>query len=176
MSTKIHSYSCGTQILQALIGAVVCSTEIKINMWSSRQPQVANILFSGDGHYKNQRHHQHGRSYSANTFYPSTVLLLKLVAVLGIVAIPSLAAEPQAGKTKPLANLDKVLENLRIRNGVPGMSVAIIRRGKLIYAKDFGKRNEHDPFTAETVIPIASLTKVFAAATIEQLVADGKMD
>ncbi|KAF9106464.1 hypothetical protein BGX29_009399 [Mortierella sp. GBA35] len=76
----------------------------------------------------------------------------------------------------PLAHLYEILEKTRVENGLQGMSLAVLHRGELIFADGFGKRNEHDPFTAETLMPIASLTKAFTAAAIGELVAEGKMD
>ncbi|KAK3804555.1 MAG: beta-lactamase/transpeptidase-like protein [Linnemannia elongata] len=56
------------------------------------------------------------------------------------------------------------------------MSVAVLHKGKLIFAEGFGKRNKHDPVTAETLMPIGSMTKAMTAATIGELVAEGKLD
>ncbi|KAF9344706.1 hypothetical protein BGX26_004016 [Mortierella sp. AD094] len=79
-------------------------------------------------------------------------------------------------KTDPLVNLRQVLEETRIKSGIPGMSVAVLHKGKLIFAEGFGKRNEHDPFTVETLSEIASVTKAFTAAAIGELVGEGKVD
>ncbi|KAF9352064.1 hypothetical protein BGX26_010043 [Mortierella sp. AD094] len=56
------------------------------------------------------------------------------------------------------------------------MSVAILHKGKLVFAEGFGKRNDYDPFTPETLMPIASLTKAFTAAAVGELVGEGKVD
>ncbi|KAG0367242.1 hypothetical protein BGZ54_004169 [Gamsiella multidivaricata] len=56
------------------------------------------------------------------------------------------------------------------------MSVAIIYKGELIFAEGFGKRNERDPFTVETLSQLGSITKSFTAAAVGELVAEGKMD
>ncbi|KAF9380431.1 hypothetical protein CPC16_010322, partial [Podila verticillata] len=77
---------------------------------------------------------------------------------------------------KILAQLKADLEMARNRTGVPGMSVAVMHKGKLIFAEGFGKRNQKDPFTPETRSMIGSLTKAFTATTIGELVAEGKMD
>ncbi|KAF9168157.1 hypothetical protein DFQ26_001050 [Actinomortierella ambigua] len=60
--------------------------------------------------------------------------------------------------------------------GVQGLAIAIVHKGETIYAQAFGKRNEKDPFTLETVGNIASLTKAFTAAACGELVAEGKAD
>ncbi|KAF9344127.1 hypothetical protein BGX26_004756 [Mortierella sp. AD094] len=76
----------------------------------------------------------------------------------------------------PLSGLYQALEASRIQSGIPGMSVAVIHKGRLIFAEGFGKRNDSDPFTVETRMPIASLTKAFTAATVGELVGEGKVD
>ncbi|KAF9990704.1 hypothetical protein BGZ75_000090 [Mortierella antarctica] len=75
-----------------------------------------------------------------------------------------------------LAGLSKVLEDARVRCGIPGMSVAVLYKGELIYDAGFGKRNESEPFTPQTLTSIASVTKAFTATAIGELVAEGKMD
>ncbi|OAQ30767.1 beta-lactamase/transpeptidase-like protein [Linnemannia elongata AG-77] len=75
-----------------------------------------------------------------------------------------------------LANLPEVLEKARVEGGIKGMSVAIMHKGELVFAEGFGKRNQIDPFTKETVSHLASVTKAFTATAIGELVAEGKMD
>ncbi|KAF9199702.1 hypothetical protein BGZ49_010139 [Haplosporangium sp. Z 27] len=75
-----------------------------------------------------------------------------------------------------LENLREFLEEARIQTGIPGMSVAVLHKGELIFAEGFGKRNEHEPFTAETLTQIASVTKAFTAAAVGELVGEGKLD
>lgn len=48
-----------------------------------------------------------------------------------------------------LAKLKIDLEPARNRAGIPGMSVAVIHKGKLVFAEGYGKRNQKDPFTPE---------------------------
>ncbi|KAF9960822.1 hypothetical protein BGZ72_005828 [Mortierella alpina] len=78
---------------------------------------------------------------------------------------------------KPLADLHNVIEKCRVECGIPGMSVAVLHKGELIFAEGFGKRNEQgDPFEPMTLCPIGSQTKSFTAAAIGEMVAEGKMD
>ncbi|KAF9990698.1 hypothetical protein BGZ75_000084 [Mortierella antarctica] len=74
------------------------------------------------------------------------------------------------------SQLHDVLEKARAECGIVGMSVAVLYKGDLVFAEGFGKRNLQDPFTAETLAPIASLTKAFTAAAIGELVAEGLLD
>ncbi|KAF9973902.1 hypothetical protein BGZ73_002830 [Actinomortierella ambigua] len=66
------------------------------------------------------------------------------------------------------------IEKARINLGLQGMSVAVVHKNKIIYAQGFGKRNDIDPFTPETLTHIASTTKAFTAAAVGELVADKK--
>lgn len=52
-------------------------------------------------------------------------------------------------KQEFLDNLPAILEKARADGGIPGMSVAILHKGELVFAQGFGKRNRSDPFTAE---------------------------
>lgn len=54
-----------------------------------------------------------------------------------------------AGSQTFLDNLPAVLEKARTDGGIPGMSVAILHKGQLVFAQGFGKRNRKDPFTTE---------------------------
>ncbi|KAG0029358.1 hypothetical protein BGZ81_003876 [Podila clonocystis] len=78
---------------------------------------------------------------------------------------------------KIFAKLKSDIETARNRTGIPGMSVAVMHKGKLVFAEGFGKRNQNsDPFTPETRSLLASVTKAFTATAIGELVAEGKMD
>ncbi|KAF8932579.1 hypothetical protein BGZ58_006915, partial [Dissophora ornata] len=43
----------------------------------------------------------------------------------------------------------ETIELARNQTGIPGMSVAVLHKGKLIFAEGLGKRNKNDPVTAE---------------------------
>src|SRR5262245_37809463 len=50
---------------------------------------------------------------------------------------------------------------------VPGIAIAIVSDGKIIYAKGFGQRDaKQNPVTPNTLFDIASLTKSFTAALL----------
>ncbi|KAK3840528.1 MAG: beta-lactamase/transpeptidase-like protein [Linnemannia elongata] len=68
------------------------------------------------------------------------------------------------------------IKTIMQRCGIPGMSIAVLHKNQLIFAEAFGKRNRTDPYTIETLQPIATLTKTFTAAAIGELVAEGKVD
>ncbi|CAO3566625.1 unnamed protein product [Mortierella alpina] len=75
------------------------------------------------------------------------------------------------------ASWHSVIEKARLECGIPGMSVAVLHKGELLFAEGFGKRNEQgDPFDASTVCPIGSVTKSFTATAIGEMVAEGQLD
>ncbi|KAF9567046.1 hypothetical protein EC968_003515 [Mortierella alpina] len=88
----------------------------------------------------------------------------------------TVAHESSASTKEFFETLPAILERARNECGIPGMSVAIMYKGELAFAQGFGKRNRVDPFTKETVSPIASVTKAFTATAIGELVAEGKVD
>ncbi|KAF9110887.1 hypothetical protein BGX27_005755 [Mortierella sp. AM989] len=104
---------------------------------------------------------------------------MKLIAISFFI-LQSLSAIQGAqsvfSQNDPLSDLSRILEEARAQSGITGMSVAVLHKGKLIFAEGFGKRNDYDPFMVETLMPIASLTKAFTAAAIGELVAEGMVD
>ncbi|KAG0325766.1 hypothetical protein BG000_001687 [Podila horticola] len=66
------------------------------------------------------------------------------------------------------------IEKARANLGIQGMSVAVVHKSRIIYSQGFGKRNDTDPFTPETVANIASMTKAFTAAAVGELIAENK--
>jgi len=61
---------------------------------------------------------------------------------------------------------------------VPGLSIALVKDGRVVYAKGFGARNRevNAPATPQTLYGIGSCTKSFTALAIMQLVEQGKLD
>ncbi len=60
----------------------------------------------------------------------------------------------------------------------PGISVAIVKDGKVVLAKGYGARNRttQAPMTENTLVGIASNTKAFTSAALAMLVDDGKLN
>lgn len=73
--------------------------------------------------------------------------------------------------------IESLLENLRQKEHIPGLSIAILREQTVVLAEGYGWANlEHDvPATADTVYEIASITKLFTATAVMQLVEDGRI-
>ncbi len=75
---------------------------------------------------------------------------------------------------------DKVDDYLKAemqKRHVPGLSLAVVKNGKIVKMTGFGQANleSNAPVTEDTVFEIASLTKPFTATAIMILVEDGKI-
>jgi D-alanyl-D-alanine carboxypeptidase len=81
----------------------------------------------------------------------------------------------------PLAvHADKVDDYIKVqmqRKHIPGLSLAVVKDGRLLKAKGYGLANveTNTPATAETVYKIASISKQFLATGIMLLMQDGKL-
>ncbi|MFN8346019.1 MAG: serine hydrolase [Spirosomataceae bacterium] len=78
----------------------------------------------------------------------------------------------------PISELDGFVNQMLVEWRVPGASVAIVKDGKLLYAKGYGLKDVKNnlPVTERTLFPIASCTKSFTAATLAILADEGKLD
>ncbi len=72
---------------------------------------------------------------------------------------------------------DKYITAEMLKQHIPGLSLAVVRGGKIIKAKGYGRANVelNVAATPETVYRIGSLSKQFIAAGIMLLVQEGKI-
>ncbi|MCB0685063.1 MAG: serine hydrolase [Saprospiraceae bacterium] len=70
--------------------------------------------------------------------------------------------------------VNRVLEDWK----APGISIAVVEKGKVIYTGGFGFRNVEEklPVTQHTLFAIGSCTKAFTASMIGMLEKEGKLD
>jgi CubicO group peptidase (beta-lactamase class C family) len=61
---------------------------------------------------------------------------------------------------------------------LPGLSIAVVEKGKTIYAEGFGSRDRENnlPATPDTLYGIGSITKSFVASAILQLIEHGELE
>lgn len=73
--------------------------------------------------------------------------------------------------------IDQYIEIQMRRQKIPGLSIAVVRDGKVIKARGYGLANleTNTPATEKTVYKIASVSKQFIAAGIMLLVREGKI-
>jgi len=81
----------------------------------------------------------------------------------------------QVGKTLP-----EIIDQLFSpwdRTGTPGVAIAVVRDGKVLYTNGYGEANleYHIPITPSTVFHMASVSKQFTAYSIAVLAEEGKL-
>jgi CubicO group peptidase (beta-lactamase class C family) len=93
-------------------------------------------------------------------------LLLPLVFLCGTMAT---SAQPD--------KIDDYLKAETAKGRIPGLSVAVLRNGKLLTARSYGLANVEFsvPVTGDTVHQLASATKIFTGTAIMMLVEEGKL-
>jgi CubicO group peptidase (beta-lactamase class C family) len=74
--------------------------------------------------------------------------------------------------------IDALVQEAQKAFEVPGVAVAIVRDGEVLYLKGFGVKElgKKDPVTPDTVFPLASCTKAFTTTAMAILVDEGKMN
>ncbi|WP_299813609.1 serine hydrolase [uncultured Roseibium sp.] len=84
--------------------------------------------------------------------------------------------EVQAGQVeKAIGALDKIVEDIKARSGVPGIAVAVVHQGETVYTKGFGDRGGegNQTINADTVFQVASLSKSVGATVVARQVSRG---
>lgn len=97
--------------------------------------------------------------------------------VLALTAVLSLASPASARQSLP-PDLDEWIGRVMERFEVPGLSVAVVKDGRVLLARGYGVRAFGDPapVDAHTLFGIASNTKVFTATALGILVEEGKLE
>lgn len=93
-------------------------------------------------------------------------------------AAPAPAIRTLDGRSLTPAAIDAAVEAQLARHQVTGLDVALIRGGRVVYARSFGYRDSSRklPLQPDTVIYGASLTKATFAYYVVQLMAQGRLD
>lgn len=90
----------------------------------------------------------------------------------------TLVANAQETRAKSLEDLEPRWTRAMRQLRVPGMAVAVVRGGRVLYRQCFGIRDlgENKPVTPDTAFYIASCTKSFVATAIAMLAEQKKLD
>lgn len=92
-------------------------------------------------------------------------------------SVDALGPLPPAQIQKAVSQIDSMAADLMQRSGVPGMSVAVVKDGRLLYAKGFGVRAAGSPLQVDgdTVFQLASVSKPIGASVVAQQVGAGRI-
>ncbi|MBT2766418.1 serine hydrolase [Stenotrophomonas sp. ISL-67] len=90
-----------------------------------------------------------------------------------------LACAPLASAAVPteLQQLDATVERVRSQFDIPGIAVAVVKDGQIVYERGYGVRElgKPAPVEADTLFAIASNTKAFTATSLNLLAEQGKL-
>lgn len=109
-------------------------------------------------------------------WWHTTVLLAVLILCFAS------GARAQTSSSKPalstVEGLEQFVPEQLERWKVPGMAIAVVQNGQVIYSRGFGLRDVKRklPVTTKTVFPIGSISKSFTALSMGMLNDEGKLD
>ncbi|MFM1928859.1 MAG: hypothetical protein RL387_187 [Bacteroidota bacterium] len=94
--------------------------------------------------------------------------IISLFILITFYSIPSFAQ---------ISKIETAIQQIFQEEKVAGLSVAVVKKNKIIYTHSFGKKNLEtgEPLTNENIFRIASISKSFSATSIMQLVEAGKI-
>ena len=92
-------------------------------------------------------------------------------------ATPCLAQQLSREDRAAALKIDRVVNQQMLANKIPGVSLAVLRKGKIILLKSYGLANvEHRvPVKPDTVFQSGSMGKQFTAAAVMLLVQENKL-
>ncbi|MEO6894527.1 MAG: serine hydrolase domain-containing protein [Ginsengibacter sp.] len=84
---------------------------------------------------------------------------------------------PPPPQQKDISSVDQKATDWMTKNKMPGLSLAVSKDGKLVYAKGYGEANTdtHEKVTTESQFRIASVSKLLTSVAIMKLVENGKV-
>ncbi len=104
--------------------------------------------------------------------------MLKHLVAGGIASLIALPLGAQSnGHRDQLKDLDAYFAKAAKDWNVPGLAIAIVHKGQLVFAKAYGVRDvsTKEPVDTQTIFAIASTTKALTAAALGMLVDEGKI-
>lgn len=81
-------------------------------------------------------------------------------------------------QTLPFPEIENYIEKGMVQWKIPGLSLAIVKEGKLVYAKGFGVKEwgKEEAIDENTIFAVGSNTKAFVATAAGMLQNEGKLD
>jgi len=98
--------------------------------------------------------------------------------VVAVVAAGLFSTHARAGDAPALDGLDGFVERTMAEWKVPGLSLAVVKDGRVIHARGYGHRDleRRLPVTPRTLFAIGSISKSFTATGLSILADEGKLD
>ena len=114
---------------------------------------------------------------------PCQSVFIIILTGLFMMGWPAFAQSPDPLKVSVnpqtlIADLEKTIPGLMKAADIPGLSIAVIRDGKLLWARGFGVKSTktNEPVGVDTIFEAASLTKPFFAYVAMKMVESGEIN
>ncbi len=78
-------------------------------------------------------------------------------------------------RSSDLDHIDQTVKARMNEKGIQGLSLAIARRGKLVFAKGYGKADDTQPMHTDNRFRIASVSKPITSVAIMKLIEEGRL-
>jgi len=100
------------------------------------------------------------------------------ILIVAALTLPCLAQKPADSNSALVSQLTAAIPDLMERGAVPGLSLALIENGRIVWSSGFGVRNvtTKEPVDEHTIFEAASLTKPVVAYAALRLADQGKLD
>lgn len=102
--------------------------------------------------------------------------IILLAIVLLLTPLTTVAAAPTAGDVIDFAALDASIEAQMRKHGLPGVALAVVEDGEIVYLHGYGTAGRGQAMTPQTQMLIGSQSKSFTALAIAQLAEQGQID
>lgn len=103
--------------------------------------------------------------------------LLAIYLTLSLLSSPSVAQQLSKQDRAAAIKIDRIVNDQMSANKIPGVSLAVLRKGKIVLLKSYGLANvEHQvPVKPETIFQSGSIGKQFTAAAVMILAQENKL-
>lgn len=100
------------------------------------------------------------------------------IAVKAFACLAALASSTGCAGSKQARALEGMIRSAMRRHGIAGMSAVVVSGDTRLLEAGYGfaDRSRRIPVTPETLFPLASVTKLFTATAVMQLVEQGRVD
>ncbi len=105
----------------------------------------------------------------------SSLVILLMACLVGTL---STGAQSKNIPAEKHAQIEKTVSAFMAKNSVPGLSVAVVKDGELVWSSGFGMADLENfvPATSTTLFRLASISKTITATAIMELSERGKLD
>jgi CubicO group peptidase (beta-lactamase class C family) len=103
-------------------------------------------------------------------------ILIRIPITVGLLLVPMAFAQARPPATLDPPAVDAFLRSQMAANRIPGLAVAVVQDGQVVFLRGYGEAGPGRPVTPQTQFYLGSVTKSFTALAAMQLVEQGKLE